>query len=84
MEMVLSSGFCELEEEEVLSMEGGSILPFILPINPIADPISRTARYIVNVINYNIEVSNISGYNDTVTSNGRADLVKSYPEKPTW
>ena len=77
MEMVLSNGFCEMDQEEVISTDGGLIiLPQYIGY--------RTGVYLRNLIEYNMQVAEINGYNDTVTSNGRADLVKSYPEKPTW
>ena len=77
MEMVNADfTFSEINEEELMNTDGGLIL-----INPV---IVRTAAYLVNCYNYNMQVSEINGYNDTVTSNGRPDLVKSYPEKPTW
>ena len=76
--MVVNDNFalCEMNREEMLDIEGGFILNTYISI--------RSIVYQVNMYNYNMEVAEINGYNDTVTNNGRSDLVKSYPEKPTW
>ena len=73
--MVLCERFDEIGQDELQQTEGGHCYPEI---------IRRIGAYIVNKINYNIDVSYINGYNDTVTSNGRTDLVKPYPEEPQF
>ena len=83
MELTMTNnfGFCELNEQETMAVDGGGL--WIYPIYP-SYLATRTAIYIVNKYNYNIAVAQINGYNDTVTANGHPELVKSYPEKPTW
>ncbi len=76
--MTNSFGFCELDENEKNQIDGG--LLFITP-NYFG---IRTGIYIVRTYNYNMQVSYINGYNDTVVGAGRPDLIKSYPEKPRW
>ncbi|MBQ5318900.1 MAG: hypothetical protein J6K17_07380 [Oscillospiraceae bacterium] len=79
--MINSFGFCELNEQETRAVDGGGL--WIQP-NYTLYLANRTARYIVNTYNYNMAVSQINGYNDTVTASGHSELIKSYPEKPTW
>lgn len=80
MELTMTNnfGFCELNENEKNQIDGG-----FFPTVPIYLGV-RTGIYLGNMYNYNMQVSSINGYNDTVISAGRSDLVKSYPEKPRW
>ena len=77
--MTNSFGFCELNEQETMAVDGGSIVIF-----PINYPAVRIGMYLGQMIAYNVKVSEINGYNETVTSNNRPDLVKPYPPKPTF
>lgn len=73
--MTNSFGFCEMSETEMMATDGGSI---------ILNPSVRFSIYVSKMIAYNIAVSEINGYNNTVTNNDRPDLVKPYPPKPTF
>lgn len=80
MNMITNNCFIELTTEEQLVQDGGVVL-----VPTYTGPVTnRLSFYIVQNIVYNIQCSYINSYNDTVTSNGRTDLVKPYPEKPTW
>lgn len=70
-----STSFAELKNDEIFDTYGGNVNAYLG---------ARTGIYLANLIMYNIQVAEINGYNDTVTSNGRPDLIKDYPEKPTW
>ena len=70
-----SACFSELKNDEIFDTYGGNVNSYLG---------ARTGIYLANLIMYNIRVAEINGYNDTVTSNGRPDLIKDYPEKPTW
>lgn len=81
MELTMTNTFSfrELNENEIMEIDGGSVV--IFPINYTA---VRLGRYVGQMIAYNVKVSEINGYNETVTSNNRPDLVKPYPPKPTF
>ncbi len=86
MDNVMTKGFCELNEKELSETDGGVIGAIIVAgvciglgyVN------YRTCQYIANTADYEQAVSGINAYNQTVTSGGRPDLVKPYPDKPTW
>lgn len=81
MELTMTNTFSfrELNENEIMEIDGGSVVIF-----PINYPTVRIGMYLGQMIAYNVKVSEINGYNETVTSNNRPDLVKPYPPKRTF
>lgn len=86
MELTMTKGFCELNEKELAETDGGFIGTIIVVgvCVGVGYVNYRTCQYIANYATYEQDVSRINTYNQTVTSNNRPDLVRSYPEKPTW
>ena len=72
MEMVLKNGFCEMEQNEMLEVDGGLIMEL------------GSFAYGIDMYNYYKETKYVASYNDTVVAAGRGDLVKPNPAMPTY
>ena len=70
MENVMTNGFCELNEQEMINFDGGGFIDM------------SCMMYAVDMYNYYKDTKYTASYNETVIAGGRNDLVKESPSKP--
>ncbi len=75
MELTMTKGFCELNENEKYETDGG-LLALYSFVN--------STVYCYDYYNYRKEVNYVNGYNITVADAGRSDLAKPSPEEPKY